>query len=191
MVMLAEPLQAAIRGARRAGAGREGAVSRRRAPLDHAGVVEPAQRPGLILLARRYEGVDERLIEAEVDEEWSIGDYVLSGGELAAMVIVDAVTRQLPGVLGNEESSGQDSYATGLLECAQYTRPPCFNGRDVPEVVLSGDHERIRRWRLKQALGRTWRRRPELLQDRELDEEQRNLLDEFRRESGHSEENER
>ncbi len=192
MVMLAEPLQAAIRSAR---VGQVPDVkvlylSPQGRRLDHAGVVELAQRPGLILLAGRYEGVDERLLEAEVDEEWSIGDYVLSGGELAAMVIVDAVTRQLPGVLGNEDSSGQESYATGLLECAQYTRPPRFDGRDVPEVLLSGDHERIRRWRLKQALGRTWLRRPDLLQDRALDEEQRSLLDEFRRESGDSQENE-
>jgi tRNA (guanine37-N1)-methyltransferase len=150
--------------------------------LDQAGVLALAGRAGMILLAGRYEGVDERLIDAEVDEEWSIGDYVLSGGELAAMVIVDAVARQLPGVLGHEDSAVEDSFANGLLDCPHYTRPEEFEGRRVPEVLMSGNHAEIRRWRLKQMLGRTFERRPDLLGKIELDSEQQQLLDEYRRE---------
>jgi tRNA (guanine37-N1)-methyltransferase len=150
--------------------------------LDHTAVSELAARPGLILLAGRYEGIDERLIESVVDEEWSLGDYVLSGGELAALVVIDAVVRQLPGVLGDEDSAEQDSFVRGLLDCPHYTRPEVFEGRRVPEVLLSGDHERIRRWRLKQSLGRTWLRRPDLLAKLTLDDEQKELLEEFRRE---------
>jgi tRNA (guanine37-N1)-methyltransferase len=150
--------------------------------LDHAAVVELASRPGLILLAGRYEGIDERVIESVVDEEWSLGDYVLSGGELAALVLMDAVVRQLPGVLGDAQSAGQDSFVEGLLDCPHYTRPEVFDGRRVPEVLLSGDHERIRRWRLKQSLGRTWLRRPDLLARLTLTPEQEQLLDEFRSE---------
>ena len=149
--------------------------------LDQAGVLELAGREGLILLAGRYEGVDERLIESEVDEEWSIGDYVLSGGELAAMVIIDAIARQIPGALGHEDSASQDSFAAGLLDCPHYTRPEEYEGQRVPEVLLSGNHAEIRRWRLKQALGRTWERRPDLLEKLELDAEQQALLDEYRR----------
>jgi len=151
--------------------------------LDHAAVREFAARPGMILLAGRYEGVDERLLETEVDEEWSIGDYVLSGGELAAMVLVDAIARQLPGALGDEDSAAQDSFAQGLLDYEHYTRPEVYAGRGVPEVLLSGDHERIRRWRLKRSLGRTWRRRPDLLAKLDLTDEQRALLEEFKKES--------
>jgi tRNA (guanine37-N1)-methyltransferase len=136
----------------------------------------------LILLAGRYEGIDERVIESVVDEEWSLGDYVLSGGELAALVLMDAVVRQLPGVLGDAQSAGQDSFVEGLLDCPHYTRPEVFDGRRVPEVLLSGDHERIRRWRLKQSLGRTWLRRPDLLARLTLTPEQEQLLDEFRSE---------
>jgi tRNA (guanine37-N1)-methyltransferase len=184
MVMLAEPLAQAIAAARVAQGRPVNVVylSPTGRRLDHAAVCEFAARPGMILLAGRYEGVDERLIEAEVDEEWSIGDYVLSGGELAAMVIVDALARQMPGALGHEDSAAEDSFASGLLDCPHYTRPEDYAGRRVPEVLLSGNHAEIRRWRLKQALGRTWERRPDLLEKIELDVEQRKLLDEYRRE---------
>jgi len=122
------------------------------------------------------------LLESEVDEEWSIGDYVLSGGELAAMVVIDAIARQLPGALGDEDSAQQDSFVEGLLDCGHYTRPEEYAGRTVPEVLLSGDHARIRRWRLKQSLGRTWLRRPDLLERLPLNNEQKQLLEEFRQE---------
>lgn len=135
-----------------------------------------------ILIAGRYEGIDERLIEQYVDEEISIGDYVLSGGELAAIVLIDAISRMLPGVLGDEDSAQQDSFMQGLLDCPHYTRPEQVNGRRVPEVLLGGDHKAIARWRLKQSLGRTWLRRPELLEQVQLNEEQQSLLDEFRKE---------
>ena len=139
-----------------------------------------AALPGFLLVAGRYEGVDERLIEECVDEELSIGDYVLSGGELAAAVVIDAVARLLPGVLGHEDSNVEDSYTAGLLDCPQYTRPEVVDGRRVPEVLLGGDHAAVRRWRLKQALGRTWLRRPQLLASRVLTEEESELLKEFR-----------
>lgn len=184
MVMLAEPLERAVVAARRAQA--PGAkviyLSPQGRRLDHVGVRELAARPGLILVSGRYEGVDERVLVRAVDEEWSIGDYVLSGGELAAMVIIDAVARQLPGVLGDEDSAQQDSFVHGLLDCAHYTRPESYDGMRVPEELLSGDHEQIRRWRLKQALGRTWSRRPDLLERLHLTREQRDLLAEFQRE---------
>ena len=147
--------------------------------LDQDAVKEMAIRPGLVLLAGRYEGIDERLIEAYVDEQWSIGDYVVSGGELPAMVLMDAVIRQLPGVLGHADSAKQDSYADGLLDCPHYTRPEEIEGRRVPEVLTSGNHDLIRRWRLQQALGRTWLRRPDLLERRRLSSEEQVLLDEF------------
>ncbi|HEY8553250.1 MAG TPA: tRNA (guanosine(37)-N1)-methyltransferase TrmD [Burkholderiales bacterium] len=184
MVMRPEPLARAIAVAR-ADAAEPAAVlylSPQGRRLDHAAVIALAARPRLILLAGRYEGVDERLLETEVDEEWSIGDYVVSGGELPAMVLIDALARHLPGALGDEESAGQDSFAAGLLDWPHYTRPEVYAGRRVPEVLLSGDHARIRRWRLKQALGRTWLRRPDLLERLALDEEQQRLLAEFRRE---------
>jgi tRNA (guanine37-N1)-methyltransferase len=133
------------------------------------------QRP-LILIAGRYEGIDERLIELEVDQEWSIGDYVLSGGELPAMVLLDALIRQLPGALGHSESASQDSFAEGILDCPHYTRPDKYEGLDVPEVLLSGNHEKIRQWRLKQSLLKTKLRRPDLLDRLELDDEQKALL---------------
>ena len=144
--------------------------------------MELALQPGVVLIAGRYEGVDERLLEAEVDEELSIGDYVLSGGELAAMVVIDAVTRQLPGVLGHELSAQEDSFADGLLDCPHYTRPEVYQGRQVPDVLLSGNHEEIRRWRLKQALGRTQERRPDLLQGRAMTPEEEQLLADYLRE---------
>jgi len=140
------------------------------------------QASGLILIAGRYEGIDERLVQQYVDEEISIGDYVLSGGELAAIVLIDAMARMLPGVLGDADSAQQDSFMQGLLDCPHYTRPEQINGVKVPEVLLSGDHKAIARWRLKQSLGRTWLRRPDLLEQLQLDKEQQALLDEFRTE---------
>lgn len=185
MVMKAEPLHDAIQAARNSlPEARVIYLSPQGRKLDQRGVEELAARQQMILVAGRYEGIDERLLQAEVDEEWSIGDYVLSGGELAAMVLVDSVTRLLPGALGDAQSAAQDSFADGLLDCPHYTRPEEYAGRRVPEVLLGGNHELIRRWRLKQALGRTWLRRPELLQGRELDKEQKRLLDEFIREHG-------
>jgi tRNA (guanine37-N1)-methyltransferase len=136
----------------------------------------------LVLLCGRYEGIDERLVATEVDEELSLGDFVLSGGELAAMALVDAMARLEPGVLGHAQSAQQDSFAGGLLDCPHYTRPATLDGREVPEVLLSGDHEQIRRWRLKQSLGRTWQRRPDLWQQLEHDEEHQALLAEYIRE---------
>jgi tRNA (guanine37-N1)-methyltransferase len=185
MVMKAEPLHDAISAARNSlPEARVIYLSPQGRKLDQRGVEELAARSQMILVAGRYEGIDERLLQAEVDEEWSIGDYVLSGGELAAMVLVDSVTRLLPGALGDAQSAEQDSFADGLLDCPHYTRPEEYAGRRVPEVLLGGNHELIRRWRLKQALGRTWLRRPELLQGRELNKEQKRLLDEFIREHG-------
>ena len=184
MVMMIEPLARAIEAAR-SEQGKDAKVvylSPQGRRLDHAGVVELSKRAGVILLAGRYEGIDERLLETEVDEEWSIGDYVLSGGELAAMVMIDAVARQLPGALGDEDSAQQDSFVEGLLDHEHYTRPEDYAGRKVPEVLLSGDHEKIRRWRLKRSLGRTWLRRPDLLEQLPLDNEQKRLLDEFKQE---------
>ena len=128
---------------------------------------------------RPYEGIDERLIEREVDEEWSLGDFVLSGGELAAMTLMDAVIRLVPGVLGHDQSAQQDSFMEGLLDCPHYTRPEVYEGQAVPDVLLSGNHEKIRQWRLKQSLGRTWQRRPDLLEALELTNEQQRLLTEY------------
>ena len=183
MVMQPAPLAQAIRAARAAQPqARVSYLSPQGRPLDHAGVMELSARTGMILLCGRYEGVDERLLATEVDEEWSLGDYVLSGGELAAMVLIDAVARQLPGVLGDEDSAEQDSFVEGLLDCPHYTRPEQYEALQVPEVLLSGDHEKIRRWRLKQQLGRTWLRRPDLLAKIELTAEQKQLLEEFWRE---------
>jgi tRNA (guanine37-N1)-methyltransferase len=150
--------------------------------LDQQGVQRLRQVNHLVLLCGRYEGIDERLLQAEVDEEISIGDFVLSGGELAAMTVIDAMVRLEPGVLGHEQSAQQDSFADGLLDCPHYTRPAVLDGREVPAVLLSGDHQRIRRWRLKQSLGRTWQRRPDLWQQLDLDDEQQALLAEYIRE---------
>ena len=184
MLMKIDPLQQAIAAAREA-AGKDAKViylSPQGKRLDHSKAVALSQEQGLILVAGRYEGVDERLIEAEVDEELSIGDYVLSGGELAAMVVIDTVTRQLPGVLGHELSAVEDSYADGLLDCPHYTRPEEYQGKQVPEVLLSGNHDQIRHWRLKQALGRTQERRPDLLEGRPMTAEEEDLLAEYIRE---------
>lgn len=186
MVMRPEPLARAIAAARAAAGGPVSVLhlSPQGRRLDHAGVVELSARGRLILIAGRYEGVDERVIATEVDEEWSVGDYVLSGGELPAMVLIDALVRRIPGALGDEDSAEQDSFVDGLLDCPHYTRPEVYAGHAVPPVLLSGDHERIRRWRLKQALGRTWLRRPELLAQLSLNDEQQRLLAEFKEEHG-------
>lgn len=184
MVMKPEPLHEAIQRARQqAGDGaRVIYLSPQGRPLSHARVLELAALPALVLVAGRYEGIDERVIAADVDEELSIGDYVLTGGELAAMVVMDAVIRHLPGVLGHAQSAQEDSFADGLLDCPHYTRPEVWEGRLVPEVLLSGDHQRIRRWRLKQALGRTLERRPDLLEGRALTPEEEELLALYRQE---------
>jgi tRNA (guanine37-N1)-methyltransferase len=152
-------------------------------PLTHERVMRMAQaEEGLILLCGRYEGIDERLIERCVDEEISIGDFVLSGGEIPAMALIDAVVRQLPGVLNDAQSAVEDSFVSGLLDCPHYTRPEEYAGLRVPDVLMSGHHEKIRRWRLKQSLGRTWQRRPELLARRQLSKEETQLLAEYKTE---------
>lgn len=186
MVMQVGPLRRALAAARgKAPAGsRVVYLSPQGQVLTQGLVAELAQATGLVLLCGRYEGIDERIVETDVDQEVSIGDYVLSGGELPAMVLADSVARLLPGVLGASESARHDSFATGWLEGPHYTRPEEVDGQCVPEVLLSGDHAAIGRWRLKQALGRTWRRRPELLAEIELTGEQRELLDEYIAEAG-------
>ncbi len=188
MVMLAEPLAKAIHAARARQLScavsnlRTVYLSPQGRPLSQPLVDELGECEGLILVAGRYEGVDERLIEREVDDEISIGDYVLSGGELPAMVLIDAIVRRIPGVLNDCDSAEQDSFVSGLLDCPQYTRPEEYAGEVVPPVLLSGNHAEIRRWRLKQSLGRTWRRRPDLLAQMQLDAEQTRLLDEYKAE---------
>lgn len=189
MVMLAEPLEKAILAAKQrqqqAGVAKPRVIhlSPQGKVLTHQRVMELTCEPGLVLLASRYEGVDERLLRHQVDEEISLGDYVLSGGELAAMVLIDAVVRQLPGVLGDAESAVQDSFVDGLLDCPHYTRPEVYQGEAVPEVLMSGHHAEIQRWRLKQALGRTWLRRPDLLAARQLTKEESGLLAVFKAEN--------
>jgi len=184
MVMLAEPLEKAIAAAKAAAQGDAKVIhlSPQGAVMAHKKVMALAEESRLVLLCGRYEGVDERLIARAVDEELSIGDYVLSGGELAAMVLIDAIVRQLPGALGDGLSAEQDSFVNGLLDCPQYTRPEVYEGEAVPPVLMSGHHARIERWRLKQSLGRTWLRRPELLERRGMSEVERKLLDEFKKE---------
>ena len=188
MVMMAEPLQACIEAAtsrqRDAGVARPKVVlmSPQGERLDEALVRELSQEQGLVLLAGRYEGVDERLVARSVDREVSIGDYVTSGGELAAMVVIDCLVRRLPGSLNDAESAGQDSFAAGLLDWPHYTRPEEWKQTRVPEVLVSGNHAAIRRWRRKQALGRTWDRRPDLIDEAKLSREDRQLLEEYRRE---------
>ncbi len=182
MVLKVEPLRSAIRaaadllpaGSRRVYLGADG----RR--FDQGLAREALAWPGLCLVAGRYEGVDERLLESEVDESWSIGDYILSGGELPALVVIDAIARLLPGTLGSSESAVQESFSDGLLDWPHYTRPALVDGRAVPEVLASGDHAKIHRWRLREALGRTWLRRPELLERRGMSGEERALLEEFK-----------
>ena len=181
MLMMVQPLRDAIQAAKQA-AGDDVKViylSPQGKKLTQSGVAELTQHRKLILVAGRYEGIDERVIQSEIDEEWSIGDYVLSGGELPAMTLVDAVSRLVPGVLGDMASAEQDSFTDGLLDCPHYTRPENLDGVMVPDVLLSGNHEHIRRWRLKQSLGRTWQRRPELLNNLALTDEQAKLLAEY------------
>jgi len=181
MLMKPEPLCAAIRAAQaRVPAGSlRVAFSAQGEVLATPRLAALSALPGLVLVAGRYEGIDERALATQIDLELSLGDYVLSGGELPALTLIDAIVRRLPGVLGDERSSIEESFAEGWLEGPQYTRPEVFEGRAVPAVLLSGDHAAIRRWRLKQALGRTWQRRPELLAGRELTSEQAKLLEEF------------
>ncbi len=189
MVMKVEPLRQAIYTAKQK-LGDETKViclSPQGRRLDQQGLLELVARDAMILVAGRYEGIDERLIEKEIDEEWSIGDYVLSGGELAAMVMVDGMARLLPGVLGDEESAKQDSFMAGLLDHPHYTRPENLAEQAVPSVLLGGDHKAIRKWRLKQSIGRTWLRRPDLLTVMTLDDEQRVLLEQFIAEYRHEE----
>jgi tRNA (guanine37-N1)-methyltransferase len=182
MVMKLEPLRSAVRratavvapGSRRV---YMGAAGRR---FEQSMAREASLQPGLVLVAGRYEGVDERFIEAEIDEQWSIGDYVLSGGELPALVVIDAIVRLMPGTLGSSESALQESFSDDLLDWPHYTRPPVIDGRAVPTVLASGDHDAIRRWRLREALGRTWLRRPELLERRGMSDAERELLEEFK-----------
>ena len=197
MVMMAEPLFAAITDARDSYESETTPhvihLSPQGRKLDQKGVMELTQRKNLILIAGRYEGIDERVIDKEVDEEWSIGDYVLSGGELAAMVLIDVLTRTLPGALGHKDSAKEDSFFDGLLDYPHYTRPEQLEldqsgdcqigaGQQVPDVLLSGNHEEIRRWRLQQALGRTWLRRSDLLENLQLNTEQKDLLEAFKKE---------
>ncbi len=184
MLMKVQPLQDAIQAAK-AASDRPSKViymSPQGRKLDQQGAVELSQNERLIFVCGRYEGIDERLIEAEIDEEWSLGDFVLSGGELAAMTFMDTISRLIPGVLGHEMSSVEDSFFDGLLDCPHYTRPEMLDEKGVPDVLLSGHHENIRRWRAKQAIGRTWERRPDLLEGRQLSKEQLTLLDEFKSE---------
>lgn len=180
MVMMYEPVCHAITKAKQAQPDAKVIyLSPQGRRLDQKGVKELSECNGMILISGRYEGIDQRIIDTEVDEEWSIGDYVLSGGELAAMVMIDSVCRTLPGVLGHEDSANEDSFADGILDYPHYTRPEQIEGHVVPDVLLSGNHESIRLWRLKQALGKTWQCRPDLIESKELDEEQKRLLQEF------------
>ncbi|MDX5629880.1 MULTISPECIES: tRNA (guanosine(37)-N1)-methyltransferase TrmD [unclassified Brenneria] len=184
MLMMVQPLRDAIHAAKEAAG--EGAkviyLSPQGRKLDQEGVRQLATNQKMILVCGRYEGIDERVIKTEIDEEWSIGDYVLSGGELPAMTLIDSVSRFIPGVLGHQASAEEDSFADGLLDCPHFTRPEVLAGMDVPPVLLSGNHAEIRRWRLKQSLGRTWLRRPELLKSLALTDEQATLLAEFQKE---------
>jgi tRNA (guanine37-N1)-methyltransferase len=185
MVMTAAPLAKALQAAREGlrAAGIEAApvvhLSAQGEPLSHRKVVELAAGRGMVLLAGRYEGIDERLLEREVDFEFAVGDFVVSGGELPALLLIDAVVRQLPGVLNDEQSKIEESFVQGLLDCPHYTRPETYEGHSVPPVLLSGDHSAIARWRRKQGLGRTWLRRPDLLSARGMSEEEAGLLKEY------------
>jgi tRNA (guanine37-N1)-methyltransferase len=181
MVMKVEPLLAAIQAAKAQNpTSKVVYLSPQGQRFVQATALAATQTSGIILIAGRYEGIDERVIHSFVDEEWSLGDFVLSGGELPAMVVIDSMIRLLPGALGHAESAEQDSFSDGLLDCPHYTRPENILDQDVPSVLLSGDHEKIRLWRLQQALGRTWLRRPDLLEGRELNKQEQELLDEFK-----------
>ncbi|WP_371377570.1 tRNA (guanosine(37)-N1)-methyltransferase TrmD [Thalassotalea aquiviva] len=178
MLMMVQPLRDAINAAKQQ-AGEDAHViylSPQGRKLDQNGVRELSQHKSLVLIAGRYEGIDERLIESDIDEEWSIGDFVLTGGELPAMTLIDAVVRFVPGVLGHNQSAEQDSFSDGLLDCPHYTRPEVLDGKSVPSVLLSGNHENIRKWRMQQSLERTWIRRPDLLANLALTAEQEQML---------------
>lgn len=180
MVLMHQPLCAAIQKARKKQPKTKVIyLTPQGKQLKQEGALELSKREGMIIICGRYEGIDERIIESEVDEEWSIGDYVLTGGEFAALVLIDTVCRLLPGVLGGENSANQDSFVDGLLDYPHYTRPEDINGLQVPDILQSGNHDEIRRWRLKQALGKTWRIRPDLIKSIELTEEQTILLQEY------------
>ncbi|AUI66815.1 MULTISPECIES: tRNA (guanosine(37)-N1)-methyltransferase TrmD [Glaesserella] len=187
MLMMVQPLRDAIREAKAAACKEDGVeakviyLSPQGRKLDQSGVQTLATNQKLILVCGRYEGIDERLIQTEIDEEWSIGDYVLTGGELPAMTLIDAVARFIPGVLGKQASALEDSFAEGLLDCPHYTRPEVLDGLPVPQVLMSGHHEQIRKWRLEQSLERTWLRRPELLDSLALTDEQRVLLNKIKK----------
>lgn len=195
MIMMAAPLESAIIAARArqrstgVNVSRVIGLSPQGRPLTHQRIMafaKNAGEEGLIILCGRYEGIDERLIERCIDEEISIGDFVLSGGEIPAMALLDAVVRQLPGVLNDAASAQEDSFVAGLLDCPHYTRPEEYKGQHVPDVLLSGHHEKIRRWRLMQALGRTWHRRPDLLAGRTLSKEETQLLAQYQEQCGQS-----
>jgi tRNA (guanine37-N1)-methyltransferase len=180
MLMKTEPLELAISAAREALPGaRVIYLTPQGKPLDQQGINKLAAQESVILICGRYEGIDERVIERQVDEELSLGDFVLSGGELAAMACLDAMIRLQPGALGHEDSADQDSFMNGLLDCPHYTRPEEYAGKTVPPVLLSGDHEAIRVWRLKQSLGTTWQKRPDLLEEITLTDEQQTLLHQY------------
>ena len=184
MLMKVEPLRAAIQAAKAALPAAPVVYLSPQGQLLQQGLLAEHKQRDLILLCGRYEGIDERLLALDIDAEWSLGDFVLSGGEVAAMAVIDASVRLLPGVLGSDASAAQDSFVDGLLDCPHYTRPEILAGQPVPAVLLSGNHAEISRWRKKQALGRTWLRRPDLLNSLQLDAGQQALLAEFRRETG-------
>ncbi len=181
MLMMVQPLRDAIIAAKQAAPGKTKVIylSPQGRKLDQAGVEELANNENMILICGRYEGIDERIIESEVDQEWSIGDFVMSGGEIPAMTLIDSISRFVPGVLGDFASAEEDSFANGLLDCPHYTRPEVLEDKEIPSVLKSGNHQAIRRWRLKQSLGRTWLRRPEMLENLALTDEQEKLLVEF------------
>lgn len=184
MLMMVQPLRAAIRAAKEKAslAAEVIYLSPQGRKLDQQGVIELTAYQKIILVCGRYEGIDERVIKTEINQEWSVGDYVLSGGELPAMTLIDSISRFIPGVLGHRASAEEDSFVDGLLDCPHYTRPKMLDGMEVPQILLSGNHAEIRRWRLKQSLGRTWLRRPELLASLALTDEQMVLLAEFQQE---------
>jgi tRNA (guanine37-N1)-methyltransferase len=188
MLMKTEPLMASIAAARQAVSQKQTTgesvkviyLSPQGKTLKQDSIIDLAKREGMVLLCGRYQGIDNRVLVSEIDEEWSLGDFVISGGELAAMTLIDAMTRFQPGALGDEGSALEDSFSNGLLHSPEYTRPQSIDGSDVPKVLLSGDHEAIRKWRLKQSLGATWLKRPDLLQAMSLALEQEELLEQFK-----------
>lgn len=184
MLMKVAPLMGAIKAARKQLGGNAKTIylSPQGRPVDQALLTQAAAGPDLILVSGRYEGIDQRIIDGDIDAQWSIGDYVLSGGELPAMVVIDGITRLLPGVLGHEDSAREDSFMQGLLDHPQYTRPEVIADKAVPQVLLNGDHAAIAQWRLKQALGQTWLKRPDLLVAKSLSDKERDLLEAFKRE---------